>query len=157
VRPAPAPDTDWDDVFEDVTQGWMAFTQQLRFALERHPNQPRRTLYLSGTPRSAGARTATAVLGLAALGAPGTRYSVAVPGESLAGEVWHRGRHQLGVSVDGWGDGLLVLLERPPSERRPRGGSQAIVTTYGLSDDQFADLERRWTELWAQHFEATAS
>src|SRR5262249_28447862 len=36
VRPAPTADHDWDDIFEDMTQGWMAFLLQLRFATEHH-------------------------------------------------------------------------------------------------------------------------
>ena len=46
VRPAPSPDTDWDEFFEDITQGWIAFFRQLQFALDRHPGGGRRTLLL---------------------------------------------------------------------------------------------------------------
>ena len=38
----------WD---EDITQGWLTFLQQLRFALERHPHGKRRTLLLLGSRR----------------------------------------------------------------------------------------------------------
>ena len=37
TRPAP------DDVYDEVNEGWLTFIQQLRFYLERHPGQERRT------------------------------------------------------------------------------------------------------------------
>lgn len=43
----------WD---EDITQGWLTFLHQLRFALEHHPHGKRRTFFFSvpgtGAPRS---------------------------------------------------------------------------------------------------------
>ncbi len=152
VRPAPTADTDWDDVFEDMIQGWIAFAQQLAFALSRHAGQHRRTLYFSGAPRNAGDPLAAAALGLAAA-KPGERYTAALSADtSLAGTVWHRGRHQLGVTVEGWGDGLLVVMDRPANDRAPLGGSQAILTTYGLDDAAFESLRARWTRWWNEHF-----
>lgn len=150
VRPAPTADTDWDDVFEDIIQGWIAFTQQLAFALSRHAGERRRTLYFSGSPRSAGAPLASAALGLASTSA-GERYTVNEP--SLSGTVWHRNRHQLGVTVDAWSDGLLVVMDRPADERRPRGGSQAILTTYGLDDAAFESLRAGWARWWDARFD----
>ena len=49
VRPAPTAEHDWDEIFEDMTQGWIAFFLQMRFALERHASDKRRTLFLSGS------------------------------------------------------------------------------------------------------------
>lgn len=156
VRPAPTADTDWDEIFEDETQGWIAFVNQLRLALERHAGERRRTLYFSGSPREAGSPLTAARLGLPAA-AIGERYAIETPvGDQLAGEIWHRGRHQIGVTVDGWGEGLLVVMDRPPCDRAPTGTSQAILTTYGLSDPTFADLEERWTRWWNQSYGASA-
>jgi hypothetical protein len=50
VRSAPASEDDWNAVYEDMTEGWISFTQQLAFLLARHVGQPRRTIYLSGEP-----------------------------------------------------------------------------------------------------------
>lgn len=156
VRPAPTADTDWDDVFEDMTQGWIAFTQQLAFAFARHRGEHRRTLYFSGSPREGGATLGAAALGLDDARA-GERYAIApVSGEPLAGTVWHRGRHQLGVSVEAWGEGLLLVMDRPANDRWPRGGSQAILTTYGLDDAAFESLRARWTRWWDEHFGESA-
>ena len=153
VRSAPAADHDWDDVFEDMTQGWIAFFRQLEFALERHAADTRRTLYFSGSPRNAGDPLGVAALGLPAISAAGERYAVSSStGETLAGQIWHRGRYQLGVTVDSWGDGLLIVMDRPASDRWPTGGSQAILTTYGLSDEAFSALETRWSTWWNDRF-----
>ncbi len=152
VRPAPSPDTDWDEFFEDVTQGWIAFFRQLQFAFDRHPGGGRRTLYFSGSPLAAGAPLAAAALGLAGVGRAGEPYAARAAGGELAGRVWHRGRHQVGLTVDGWGDGLLVIMDRPASESFPRGSSQAILTTYGLDDEELAALRQRWEAWWSEHF-----
>ena len=120
VRPAPTADHDWEDIFEDVTQGWIAFVVQLRFALERHAADKRRTLFLSGSPRAAGQPLASRSLGLPTTGAPGTAYAITAPaGDALAGTIWHRGRHQLAVTIDGIGDGLLVAMDRAPDAKYP--------------------------------------
>jgi hypothetical protein len=156
VRPAPTADHDWEDIFEDETQGWIAFLLQLRFALERHAADKRRTLFLSGSPLAANKPLAARALGLPASGAPGTAYSLtASMGDAFAGQIWHRGRHQLAVTVDGVGDGLLVAMDRAPDAKRPNGHSQVILTTYGLSDRTFDELAARWRTWWSEHFDST--
>lgn len=154
VRPAPTATTDWDDVFDDETQGWIAFVQQLAFMFTRHLGQPRRTLYFAGTPLGV---LATAAIGLDTVEVAGQPWSRTIAGEPLTGALWHRGRHQRGVTVKSWGDGLLVVIDRPPSDARPSGSSQAILTTYGLDDAAFADLESRWTAWWAASFRPSAA
>jgi hypothetical protein len=118
---------------EDGTvQGWITFVQQLRFALERHRGEDRNTVYLSGD------RAAALGLGHLAVVAVGERYSArAANGDELAGEVWFRTEHQLGLTVDDWGDGLLVVSTAP-------GGGSAVLTTYGLDAAAFARLRERW-------------
>lgn len=151
-------DSDWDGVYEDVTEGWLAFLTQLRFALERHPGEDRRTIYLTGVPAAAdGVSFPRTRLGLDALQdlAPGERYSVATPvDEALSGTVWRRSRRQLALTVDAWGDGLLLLTDRAPGERAPGGGGSATLTTYGMDDAGFEALSDRWTQWWQQTFPA---
>jgi hypothetical protein len=52
VRAAPAGQDSWDGIYDDVNEGWLTFTQQLRFMLERHPNADRETVHipLTGDP-----------------------------------------------------------------------------------------------------------
>ncbi|HEU0032748.1 MAG TPA: hypothetical protein VFQ53_19085 [Kofleriaceae bacterium] len=145
VRAAPTEDHDWDDIFDDLVQGWISFVHQLRFMFERHRDQTRRTLFLSGVPKHA---HAAAALGLPP-SAAGSKYAITAPmGDALAGQIWHRGKHQQIVTVDGVGDGLLVVLDRATDKPL----SMVTLTTYGLDDRTFTELEARWRTWWAEHF-----
>ena len=154
VRSAPA--GDWSDVFDGMIEGWISFTQQLAFAFARHPGQPRRTIFFSGPPRAD--RLGRSALGLDAAPAPGEPYAMPLgPDADATGQVWFVARHQIGVTVDAWGDGLLVVLDSPPKEdKRPRGATMLTLTTYGLSDAAFADLEGHWKGWWDERFENAA-
>lgn len=147
---APAGEAAWESFYDDIREGWMSFVMQLRFALERHPGEDRRTLQLDG----AGAPPADpAAIGLDDARAPGERYAGETAwGERWAGEVLFSSDHQTGLTVDGYGPGLVILHAKPPATRPPHGGGMAIVTTYGLDDDDFAALERRWTSWWREHY-----
>jgi hypothetical protein len=61
------------------------------------------------------------------------------------------------MTVDAYGPGLIALHAKPPAKRPPHGGGMAIVTGYGLDDDAFAALERRWRTWWEEHYPATAT
>ena len=43
---------DWEAYYDDITEGWTTFLHQLRFALEHHPGEARRTLFYSGSGAS---------------------------------------------------------------------------------------------------------
>ncbi len=155
VRSAPA--RDWSDVFDGMIEGWISFTWQLAFAFAfaRHPGQTRRTIFFSGPPRED--RLARSLLGLDAAPAPGERWSMPLgPDAEATGEVWFLARHQTGVTVDAWGDGLLVVVDQPPNEKRPRGTTMLTLTTYGLSDAALAGLQTRWQGWWDERFETVA-
>jgi hypothetical protein len=148
VEPDPA------DTFEDMAQGWIAFAQQLKFAVEHHSLAERRTIYLSGVPYEAGEPLGAEALGLGDLPLVGQRYNEVVGPEDdgLTGHVWHRDRHQFSVSVDQWGNGLLVVMDRPADNRWPHGGTQVTLTTYGLDEAEFEALDMRWRDWWAENF-----
>jgi hypothetical protein len=153
VRVTRAPrgaDPEWAAYYDDVTEGWWTFLQQLRFAIERHQLADRRTLMLAGP--AAGDGSLAGALGLSGVAGqpPGTGYRVTVAtGEELSGSVWARAERQLVLTVDGLGDGLLVLAEQPRTEHRPDGGRMLLLTGYGLDDAGFAELEARWSGWWA--------
>jgi hypothetical protein len=158
VRAAPA-GTDWDGIYDEVVEGWRTFVQQLRFVLERHREDTRRALYLSGRTLEHGPRP-PAALGLDALAAVGegqTYALAAAPGDSLAGTVWFRSAHQIGLTVDGMGDGLLITHNRPPTPASPHGGGMVVLSTYGLDDAAFDALRARWTSWWRGVFELRAA
>ena len=153
VRSAPA--GEWSDVFDGMIEGWISFTWQLAFAFARHPGQTRRTLFFSGPPRED--QLARSLLGLDAAPAAGEPWSTSLgPDAAASGQVWFTARHQIGVTVDAWGDGLLVVVDQPPSEKRPRGTTMLTLTTYGLDDAALADLQARWQAWWDERFETIA-
>lgn len=113
----------WDGVYDDLAEGWIAFVQQLRFALERHPGEDRRTVFVM-SPRSVE-------------GADEALTSI-----TAGGEPWYRTDHQVGV-VDA--DGHLRLVTRV------RDGASLTITTHGLDAVAVADLESHWRGWWADH------
>ena len=158
IRSGGAP-IDWTGVYEDISQGWINFFQQLRLALELHPGEGRRTIYLSG-PSKPGVGEPSAELGLAeAAGlAPGQVYAARLgPGDNASGKVWYGTHFQTAVAVAQWGNGLLVVTDMGASPKRPHGGGSVLLTTYGLDDADFADLERRWTEWWSARYPKPAA
>lgn len=148
-------DSDWDGANEDMTEGWKAFLEQLRFALEHHPGEERRTFYLAGQPAGADADLPRAALGVDALAdlVEGAHYSLKVgPGDTLTGKVWHRSRRQISCTVDGLGDGLILVTDFSAQNRPPHGGGSVIVTTYGLDDAAFDAAHSRWVAWWKTNF-----
>lgn len=119
--------------YDDISEGWISFAQQLRFALERHRGEDRRTLRLS---RSEGAGPRPGLTDAAA----GARYKTVAAGP-ISGEVLFRMEHQLGLTVDQLGDGLLLLTEKPG------GGSASLtLTTYGAAQPDEAAWRAWWEE-----------
>ncbi|HEX7306281.1 SRPBCC domain-containing protein [Lentzea sp.] len=70
---------EWDDYYDDITEGWITFLHQLKFAHEYHPGEKRRTLFWPAEVD---------------LGVEGTPF--------------FESANQRGVVVDEWGPGLLV-------------------------------------------------
>jgi hypothetical protein len=58
----------------------------------------------------------------------------------------------LGLTVDGYGDGL-VINARPQTAKSAHGGGAVIVTTYGLDDRAFAGVSDRWAKWWRDSYE----
>ncbi len=140
-------DPDWDAMYDDITQGWVSFLAQLRFAVEQRPGWARRTVLLVDAPARVAARD---LLGLAGLDAGSAWSARPTPDLDLAGTGWFRTSWQTGVTVDGYGPGLVVAADKPD----PDGGfgaSMVIVSTYGLEDERFAEVELAWQTWWKQH------
>lgn len=132
-------DPQWDEWYEDINEGWTTFLQQLRFGLERHPGQARRTLFLdaSGPDR------------------PDVTALLAAPDLPDAGEFWFRSTHQLGLTLPSLGPGLVIAGVKPV---RPgsNGGAMGIVTAYGLDDTDWAAARERWVAWWRGHYPGAA-
>jgi hypothetical protein len=96
------------------------------------------------------------LLGLDAAPAAGEPWTGPLGPDAAAGHVWFTARHQMGVTVDAWGDGLLVVVDQPPTEKKPRGSAMLTLTTYGLSEAALAELQTRWQAWWDERFETVA-
>ncbi len=143
TRAARGDNPDWEAYYDDITEGWTTFLNQLRFALERHPDEPRRTLFYSGT--------GTDSFNLPDLPA-GTPYELDLIGERVTGTVWFVSEHQRGLTVDSWGDGLLILSHLGPNEQKPEGAAMAVLTLYGVDDAARAEIDKRWNDWWPSHY-----
>lgn len=149
------------DTYDGMHEGWLSFIAQLRFALERHSGKDRRTLYLTGQTPSADGDSVMAALGLPELatgGTPGDSYEVCGDdGQiALAGEVWARSPRQTAITVGG-GTGLLVATQLPSDVKPPYGGATAVITSYGLSDDEFQRVRHSWTSWWQTRFSGASA
>lgn len=137
---------DWDAYYAEITEGWITFIHQLRFAIERQPGAARRTLFFAGSNESG--RSVVDELGLPA----GPTIEADLLGENAKGEVWFRSEHQFGITVDAWGDGLLVVSSVGPFDDKPDGAAMAILSTYGLDDARLDELKERWSPWWSERF-----
>lgn len=156
IRSAPVTGADWRGIYEDSTEGWITFLQQLRFALERHPGADRQTLFLNGRGKTAGTPLPADAAGFGSLAVVpvGDRYAVTTTiGDTLEGTVWYRSTYQLGVTVDGFGDGLVVINARPRTAKSLHGGGTMLITTYDLEGDAFERLRDRWAAWWRATYE----
>ncbi|PPK65211.1 hypothetical protein V5P93_003648 [Actinokineospora auranticolor] len=131
-------DPNWDAYYDQITEGWTTFLHQLRFTLERRPTARRRTVFRNDNA------SAVERLGLDSLtGPPGSRYRATLAGERVEGEVWFRTERQLGLTVDSWGEGLLVVegIGADPT---------AVLSTYDLDGAAFDALDTRWAAWWSE-------
>lgn len=147
-------DSEWAAWDEDITQGWLTFLHQLRFALERHPHGQRRTHFLA-LPGSG--ESAIRKLGLADLPAVGEEYALKLAtGEEISGRVWFRSNHQVGLTVHSYaehGDGLLIVAEQLPlPEKRPDGGAMVIASTYDLGAHSLDAIRQQWDGWRAENY-----
>lgn len=144
-------DPEWDAYYDDITEGWISFLQQLRFILSHHTSGARRTLFFSN--QHVHSSTVVDRLGLTGVAATpaGSPYTATVVGGRTTGTVWFRSTHQLGLTIDAWGPGLLVLAGNAPSQTSPAGSATAILNTYNLDDTAFGQVSEQWSAWWARH------
>ena len=129
VQPGPLATAAWDELYEEIVQGWHTFFQQLRHYLERHPGEDRRTLYLEGT-------------------APAPETLAAVD-DLVPGRIQYAGRYQRVTAIERYGGGLVVVLATNPLDSDEPGRVQVTVTTHGLDDAAFAEARGEWDARWA--------
>jgi uncharacterized protein YndB with AHSA1/START domain len=129
VRPGSLEGADWDDLYEDVREGWLTFFHQLRHLVERHPEEERRTIYMTGQAL------------------PG-RILDALDAE-VSGAVWNENRFQRAIAAGGEGDLLVSVHSKVPLDSAEPGSVAVTVTSYGLDDAACEALRERWESWWA--------
>lgn len=124
VRLTRAPSADEPDrasFYGEITEGWVTFLHQLKFALEHHPGETRRTLFYSGH------------------GDPPDADAL------IAGEPWFRTDHQRGTRVPDWGGGLLITARNLSKQT-----AMAVLTTYRLDDQAANTLDAAGRAWWTR-------
>ena len=154
TRAAVDHNSEWAAWDEDITQGWLTFLQQLRFALERHPHGKRHTMFFS-VPGTGG--SAIEKLGLQEVPKRGEDYSLTLAtGEEISGKVWYKSNHQVGLTVHSYaehGDGLLIVADQPViPEVRPDGGSMVIISTYDLGAHSLETIRTLWDDWRSENY-----
>lgn len=142
---------EFDGVYDPIDEGWITFTQQLRFSLEHHRDEDRRTVAATAVDLGPEDDALLAGLNLRSLGDEpvGARYTVdRADGSTFSGEVFFQSDLQLGLTVAEERDALLVVARTPPASAPPHGHASFILSTYGLDDDEAAEVASRWTSWW---------
>jgi hypothetical protein len=111
------------DHFDAIEEGWRAFLVQLRFLLEHNPQGVRRTIYLTGES------TGRAALAM-------------VDGD------WQRVGARVAWTVDPDAH-LVVAAGNQPLDSSSPSRQQIIVSTYALSDADFAACRDGWAKRWS--------
>jgi len=128
IRSTPDPNSEWAAYYDDVTEGWISFLNQLRFMLERHPHEERRTVFFS------------------AEGGSSAPDDLVADSSAASGSQWFTSDNQRGVVADDLGPGLLIVGVTP------KATAMAILTTYGQDDPAFEHTCEQWTAWWNRHF-----
>ena len=137
TRAAFVPGDEWSAYYDDITDGWVSFLNQLRFMHEQHPDAERRTVFLMGRGR------------------PGAieRLPDSVP--TAVGELVYSADRQRGVLLPDLGPGLLIAVAKEPAPDETGAlivDASAIVTSYGRDEGEFDGDWKRWDAWWRVEF-----
>ena len=71
-------------------------------------------------------------------------------GTLLGGTLDYVAPLQIGLRLHGISEMYLVLMETPAAHTPPHGTVDAILSTYGLDDVTFGQVQERWGRWWQQ-------
>lgn len=91
------PGDEWSAFYDDITEGWTSFLQQLRFMHELHPDAERRTIFLMGR------------------GEPGVLERLLDSMPTAVDGVWYAAERQRGLLLPELGPGLLIAVAKDPA------------------------------------------
>jgi hypothetical protein len=140
-------------VYDPIDEGWIQFAQQLRFALRAHRGQERRTLSVFGL--DAGDRRdrlldRAGLHGVRGIPVGGHVQARRPDGTLLGGTLVYKEEHQFGLQLHGITESFLVILETPVASHPPHGTVGAVLSTYGIDESTFAEVEERWSGWWSR-------
>lgn len=98
-------DSEWDAYYDNITEGWVSFIEQLRFMLEYSVRAPRKAIFNTmSEPRDK-------VISQLELTdeKEGVKFTGHFNDKGVSGEVWFSTSNQLGLVINEWGPGLLIL------------------------------------------------
>ena len=105
VRAGLSGDPEWDAYYDNITEGWVSFVEQLRFMLEHNPRGSRKATFSN---LSLSRNDVLERLNLDDEKV-GTHFEGKFQDSDIMGNVWFSTPNQLGLVVDTWGPGLLIL------------------------------------------------
>lgn len=120
-----------DNYYGTITEGWISFVGQLRFMLECQPDDTRKTIV---TNKQLGKDAFLTQLGLSDP-QEGQTFKGSLEEVKVSGSVRFSTPQQIGLLVDGWGPGLLIIQF---SE------NMQLLTMYGQEDETFRTLAEKW-------------
>ncbi|WP_019135449.1 hypothetical protein [Cellulomonas massiliensis] len=151
TRPSHQGTSTFDGVRDEVDEAWTAWLHQLQFALTRHLDVERRTLSSFGLD-AGDARDRlldrAGLVGIHGVVVGGNVQARRPDGTLLGGTLDYRTAQQIGLRLHGITESYLVLQEVPAASHPPHGQVHAIMSTYGLDDATFEEVERRWASWW---------
>lgn len=127
VYPASLEDVELDDAYDQIAEGWRGFLLQLGDYLERHPGKRRRTIRLTSEAKP--------IAVLAAVAA------------EVEGQSRRASPHLSVTTTDSYGRGLVIVDSSEPLDSADTGRLNVTITTYGLDDEHFARLRKRWQAI----------
>lgn len=141
----------YDGVRDEVDEDWITNCHQLAFALEKHHGLDRRTLAVFGL--DAGQRRERLIDSVGLHGVRGIPIGGHVEGRRpdgtlLGGTLVYRTEFQIGLQLHGITEAFLVVQETPSASHPPNGTLAAILSTYGVDDVTFLEVEERWMGWW---------
>ena len=141
----------FDGIRDEVDEGWIAFVHQLAFAITVHPGEERRTLSVFGLDAGPPGDRLLGNAGIADIRSVpvGGHVQARRPdGTLLGGTIDYMTPLQFGLRLHGISAIYFVIMEVPAAATPPNGTVNAILSTYGLDDGTFAEVQERWAKWW---------
>jgi hypothetical protein len=141
----------YDGVHDHADAVWIASAEQLRFAVTAQNTQPRRTLSIFGLDAGDLRDRLLDRAGLHGIrGVPigGNVQARRPDGTLLGGTLVRKTDDLIVLHLHGITEAMLVLFETPAASAPPHGTVGAVLSTYGLDDATFAQVQERWTGWW---------